>query len=371
MTTLVAHPVAEGPQYAYRLGHREPLDRGAGGVAAMASAPPRPDEPRTVADARAQGYAVTHGELNPGAHGVAVPLPGWSAPAAATVVSYDPKEIERVRTPLLETAEEIGEAERVSVPEAFARLVDDAAIFPPGDAPLHDATAAYAARSGDARELVGTFVLQGHRPAAGPRLRRAALGRGDRRRRPARRPGRALRQARPGPGRRRDRPARPRRPGRQRAPASPPPPRELDVPLLVELPHVPSSGSWLAAADEVAASGLRLKFRTLDLPRARAARAWIDAALDRETPFKCTAGLHHAVRHTDADGESTASSTCSRPPPRCGTAARSTTRSRSSRSATPTPCPRDLAGARRWFTSFGSCSVTEPLDDLRQLGLLP
>ena len=26
----------------------------------------------------------------------------------------------------------------------------------------------------------------------------------------------------------------------------------------------------------------------------------------------------------------------------------------------------DLAGARRWFTSFGSCSVTEPLDDLRR-----
>jgi hypothetical protein len=30
----------------------------------------------------------------------------------------------------------------------------------------------------------------------------------------------------------------------------------------------------------------------------------------------------------------------------------------------------DLAGARRWFTSFGSCSVTEPLDDLVSLGLV-
>jgi hypothetical protein len=30
----------------------------------------------------------------------------------------------------------------------------------------------------------------------------------------------------------------------------------------------------------------------------------------------------------------------------------------------------DLAGARRWFTSFGSCSVSEPLDDLLALGLL-
>src|SRR5204862_209826 len=31
--------------------------------------------------------------------------------------------------------------------------------------------------------------------------------------------------------------------------------------------------------------------------------------------------------------------------------------------------PRGLAGARRWFTSFGSCSVTEPWADLRELGL--
>ena len=27
----------------------------------------------------------------------------------------------------------------------------------------------------------------------------------------------------------------------------------------------------------------------------------------------------------------------------------------------------DLAGARRWFTSFGSCSVDEPMADLREL----
>ena len=30
----------------------------------------------------------------------------------------------------------------------------------------------------------------------------------------------------------------------------------------------------------------------------------------------------------------------------------------------------DLTGARRWFTSFGSCSVSEPLDDLVGLGLV-
>jgi len=31
---------------------------------------------------------------------------------------------------------------------------------------------------------------------------------------------------------------------------------------------------------------------------------------------------------------------------------------------------RELAGAPRWFTSYGSCSVSEPLDELVGLGLL-
>jgi hypothetical protein len=30
----------------------------------------------------------------------------------------------------------------------------------------------------------------------------------------------------------------------------------------------------------------------------------------------------------------------------------------------------DLAGARRWFNSFGSCSIDEPLDDLLALNLV-
>src|SRR5205085_5303175 len=34
-------------------------------------------------------------------------------------------------------------------------------------------------------------------------------------------------------------------------------------------------------------------------PGAATVAAWIDAALDRETSFKGTAGLHHAVRHRD------------------------------------------------------------------------
>ena len=37
-------------------------------------------------------------------------------------------------------------------------------------------------------------------------------------------------------------------------------------------------------------------------PAAHALARWIDAALDRETPFKGTAGLHRAVRHDPEGG---------------------------------------------------------------------
>ena len=150
--------------------------------------------------------------------------------------------------------------------------------------------------------------------------------------------------------------------------------------VYVELPHVPDSGSWLRAADAVAEAGLRLKFRTGGLeehlfPASHALARWIDAALDRETPFKCTAGLHNAVRHTGADGfehhgffnvlvatvrafdgastEEVVALLDDRDADSVAAAARD----------------EALARARRWFTSFGSCSVTEPLDDLLALGL--
>src|SRR5438132_1068788 len=62
-----------------------------------------------------------------------------------------------------------------------------------------------------------------------------------------------------------------------------------------------------AALDEVAAAEHRLKLRTGGLearafPASSTLAGWIDAALDRELPFKATAGLHRAVRHRADDG---------------------------------------------------------------------
>ena len=197
----------------------------------------------------------------------------------------------------------------MSLDDAWAGLVDDAAIFPPGDAPLHEATAAYAARTAeDGAELVGTFVLRdtdlplvrgftgplsvvvtgGAGQLAGPVGLCAKLGlnlagieiavrdlddpAGNVRRVVA-----ALREV------------------------------ETEGPVYVELPATPPESGWLAAADVAAEAELWLKFRTGGLdaaayPSAEVLAGWIDAALDRETPFKCTAGLHNAVRHTGEDG---------------------------------------------------------------------
>jgi hypothetical protein len=271
----------------------------------------------------------------------------------------------------------------VPLDDAWARLVDDAAIFPPGDAPLHEATAAYAARSAeDGAELVGTFVLKdtdlplvrgfggplsvvvtgGAGQLAGPVGLCAKLGldlagieiavrdlddpAGNVRRVVA-----ALREV------------------------------ETEVPVYVELPHVGSTASWFAAADEVAAAELRLKFRTGGLeaeafPAAHALARWIDAALDRETPFKCTAGLHNAVRHTGDDGFEHHGFVNVLVATRLafdGAAVDEVVQALEQRDGAALATQSgelDLVGARRWFRSFGSCSVAEPLADLRELGLI-
>ncbi|MEO5708608.1 MAG: hypothetical protein ABIQ59_02135, partial [Nocardioidaceae bacterium] len=151
-----------------------------------------------------------------------------------------------------------------------------------------------------------------------------------------------------------------------------------DVEVYVEPPRrtVVSEHAWLAALDEISLAGLRLKFRTGGVtadafPSVAELAASIDAALDRETPFKCTAGLHDAVRHTDPetgfehhgflnvllatrvalDGGDVEAALSSVTP------------------AAELPSPESCASARRWFTSFGSCSVLDVREDLVDLDL--
>ena len=157
----------------------------------------------------------------------------------------------------------------------------------------------------------------------------------------------------------------------------------VEVPRLDES-IMPTLG-WLAALDVVAEAGHRLKYRTGGLdaaafPSELELATVINAALDRELPVKCTAGLHGAVRHTAADtgfehhgflnvllGVRAALD---------GADVGDLTvilaeRDRDAVSGQVRDLDADQAVAvRRWFTSFGSCSVAEPVDELVELGLL-
>jgi hypothetical protein len=272
----------------------------------------------------------------------------------------------------------------VPLDDAWAELVDDAAIFPPGDLPLPEALTAYDQRSGDdGADLVGSFVV---RDTDLPQLKRfdgelsivVTGGAGQ-----FAGPTRFIRRTNIAPAgmeiavRDLDDLA-----GNVRRVVAATDELETEWPIFVELPQTAPDHGWLAAADLAADCGLLLKFRTGGLeasafPSADVLAAWIDAALDRETAFKCTAGLHNAVRHTGEDGfehhgflnvliatrmlfdgatvDEAVVVLEQRDPAILVEAARTL----------------DLAGARRWFTSFGSCSVAEPLADLRELGLVP
>jgi hypothetical protein len=166
---------------------------------------------------------------------------------------------------------------------------------------------------------------------------------------------------------------------------------ELDdeVPVYVEPPRLygaPPTPGWLGALDEIAAMDHRLKFRTGGadtdaFPAAHELAASIEAAIDREVAFKCTAGLHNALRHRD-DGTGYEHHGFLN----VLLATRATLDSagidevaallEDQDAASVTGRLREvgepgLESARRWFTSFGSCSVLEPIEDLVDLDLLP
>ena len=81
----VVEPRGTRYHIAFHQGSRHPLDRGAAGLALSAALPPRPDEAPRIVQVRADGYAITHGEVEPGAWGLAVPLRAPSQDLVACV----------------------------------------------------------------------------------------------------------------------------------------------------------------------------------------------------------------------------------------------------------------------------------------------
>ncbi|MCZ0729718.1 IclR family transcriptional regulator [Mycolicibacterium iranicum] len=61
-------------QLSFHEGSRYSLDRGAAGLALLASMPPRPGERELVQQTRRQGWVITHGEIEPNTYGLAVPV---------------------------------------------------------------------------------------------------------------------------------------------------------------------------------------------------------------------------------------------------------------------------------------------------------
>jgi hypothetical protein len=141
---------------------------------------------------------------------------------------------------------------------------------------------------------------------------------------------------------------------------------------------------WRDALAVIAESGYRAKLRTggttLEaFPSESEVAEFVLACLDLGVSFKCTAGLHRAVRHTAADGSEQhgfLNILLAVAAGLDGADADETADVLADRDAV--QLARALIGLddaraaslRRWFTSYGSCSVREPLDDLIALGLV-
>ncbi|GAA2851881.1 hypothetical protein GCM10010472_06210 [Pseudonocardia halophobica] len=270
------------------------------------------------------------------------------------------------------------------VPALVAGLCDDAAVFPPGLAPLPDAVRAYR----DRRDrwyagLVGPLVLAAAvLPQLGPLLP----------------PDARLPLSVTLPGGPADLPA-----ALADAAALPVELRSVEVAvpegmataefldlLAARVPgaldvyvEVPRDLRRVAVLEVLASSSLRYraKFRTggirADLhPDEAELAAGVAAVVGAGVPFKATAGLHHAVRNTD---------------PRTGfeqhgflnllLATDALVRGGTESEARALLAERDGAtvaglvrtvepGVRAAFASFGTCSITEPRDELVALGVL-
>jgi len=275
------------------------------------------------------------------------------------------------------------------VPRLFDGLIDDAAVFPPGSAALPDAVAAHLRhRAAWYADLVGPLLVPASRLAKLPELlaedeqleigvigdvpidQLVALCAGaDERIR--------LRQVEAPVAKRGEDPL----PGLDRLLGAARNRPDLDV-----YAELPLTWGLLAGLDRLAqarADGSRVaaKFRTGGLaaelfPTPVELAAVICACRDRQLPFKLTAGLHHALRHTDPEtgfihhgflNVLVAAMAASR-----GAEVAEVAESLAASEAAPLV---GQAGTRQeqrrplWI-GFGSCSVGEPLTDLIRLGLM-
>ncbi|MBC2642373.1 MULTISPECIES: hypothetical protein [unclassified Rhodococcus (in: high G+C Gram-positive bacteria)] len=271
------------------------------------------------------------------------------------------------------------------IPALFAGLCDDAALFPPGNAPLPDAVPAHARhRSALYADLVGPFVFPVDRLnelASGPLELSLTLPGGPATLEPALERLAQIDGARA-------------------------------VALEIAVPAYRSAAEFFAAMDAVAAltGGVDV---FVEVPRGERRADFVDAlaggpfaakfrtggvaaeAYPDETelgsalrsviasgvPFKATAGLHHAVRNTDPHTGfeqhgflnvllATRYALDGAGADRVAAVLAERDGARIARELG--DLPADVVGAvRTAFRSFGTCSILEPLEDLVALHLVP
>jgi DNA-binding IclR family transcriptional regulator len=122
--TTVSLLIAEGDQQvaiavivpsrvSYQLSFHEgscyPLNRGAAGIALLASMPPRPGERDLVEETRRQGWVITHGEIEPNTYGLAVPVRRRppSPPTCINLISHREDVVLRGKDAVVKAADEL------------------------------------------------------------------------------------------------------------------------------------------------------------------------------------------------------------------------------------------------------------------------
>jgi DNA-binding IclR family transcriptional regulator len=104
-------PARVSYQLSFHEGSRYPLDRGAAGIALLASMPPRPDERDLVTLTREQGWVITHGEIEPNTYGLAVPVPRLppSPPTCISLISHREDVVHSGKEAVIRAAAELGD----------------------------------------------------------------------------------------------------------------------------------------------------------------------------------------------------------------------------------------------------------------------